>query len=216
MISGTAVRGLAPGRFPQAPHGWQRRLPWRATEFVALWVQVGEIQDGWALSFGLAPVQAGRVVLRGARFGRIPFSGGAPGEGGVGRFPPDGDGLVVARSDATLDPLRTALDHRFLIAWSGPQLAALLERILGGRERLWLHRTVDVRRLVSMLEAPAVRAARSEGFGLAAAAEAFRVPYPRPCDALDAAVTIGTLFLVVATTLAARGQGDVRSLLWRP
>jgi DNA polymerase III epsilon subunit-like protein len=112
--------------------------------------------------------------------------------------------------------LRRELDRRYLVAWSARTEAAFLDEIFCEGRTHWLRRTIDVRRLASLT-------ARLSGtdfgpdtpgvFELSSVARRYRVPEPRPRDALDAAVMTAELFLILATKLSALGYLDVASLL---
>ena len=209
------VHGGARRRLPEAVPRWVRHRAWRAVDFVALDVQATEAdpRGDAVVSFAAVPVRAGRVDLREARCGKVtpdrPSS-----QGSVGIAP----GLKerVDDLDQTLEPLRVALDRRYLITWSAEVEAPFLDQMFGGGRIRWLRRTIDVHRLVSIADRLQGRGPRPEDYGLDALAGEFRLPVPQPCDPMDAALTTAQLFLILATKLAGLGHRDVGSLLWRP
>lgn len=166
-----------------------------------------------AVSFAAVPVRAGRVDLREAQCGKVTLDRPSS-QGSVGIAP--GPEERVDDLNRTLEPLRVALDRRYLITWSAEVEAPLLDKAFGGGRNRWLRRTIDIRRLVSIADRSQGMGPRLEDYGLDALAGEFRLPVPRPCDPMDAALTTAQLFLILATKLAGRGYRDVRSLLWRP
>jgi len=110
-----------------------------------------------------------------------------------------------------LEPLRTALEGRYLLAWAAEIEASFLARTFGGRVRRWLARTIDVLPL-------AVLADRLEGrdsaqdYSLSAVVARAGLPSQEAHDALNDALMTAEVFLVVAARLARFGLEDVRTL----
>jgi DNA polymerase-3 subunit epsilon len=161
------------------------------------------------VSFGVAPVRGGRVVV-GESVHQLVASAVAssPASMKIHQILPR-DLEDAPTTEVALDLLRGALDGRFLLAWYAEVELAFLRRLFGGRRRSWARRTVDVRGLVVELEGldPDAR------LGLSVTAERYGVPVASPHEALDDALVTAQLFLVAASRLEARGDGAVRDLL---
>lgn len=198
---------------PAPPPRWIRHRPWNAADLVAVAFSATRDLDRETVSLGLVPVHLGRVVLRGAQYRKVTLDGPSPEEAGVTSantgHARQGD---VEFPVELLDALGEALDGQYVIAWSAGAEAAILDKMFGGGRKRWLRRTLDVRRMARTADRLLGRVP-GEGYGLAGAADVYRVPMPRPCDALDEALTTGELFLVLATKLARMGYADIGSLL---
>jgi len=194
-----------------ARHRGSRRRSWRDVSFASLdFETTGLDHDRDAVvSFGVVPVERGRIVLAGAvhRYvaPEIPSSVASmkihqilPND--LAEAPP----IAVAR-----DELRAALDGRVILAWYASVERTFLRRSLGGSRRAWGRRVVDVRDLAIAIEGldPESR------FSLTATAERYGVPVDSPHDALDDAFVTAQLFLVLASRLEAEGRGTLRDLL---
>lgn len=213
--TGTIRPHRADRRIPAPPPRWIRHRPWNAADLVAVAFSARRDLDRETVSFGLVPVHLGRVVLRGAQYGKVTLDGTSPEEAGV-TSATGGHARVpdVEFPEELLDTLGGALDGQCLIAWSAGAEAAILDEMFGGGRKGWVRRTLDVRRMARTSDRLLGRVAgQGYGYGLAAAADVYRVPMPRPCDALDEALTTGELFLVLATKLARMGYADIGSLL---
>ncbi len=197
---------------PAAPPRRLRRVPWREAPFAALDFETTGLDHGRdaVVSFGVVPVERGRVVLGGAvhRFVVPPLPSSPIAMRIHQILPQDLEGAPTIEEARGL--LSRCLHGRFLLAWYADVEVAFLSRIFGVGQRTWWRRTVDVRRLALALEPeprPGVR------FGLSAVAERHGVPVSRPHEALDDALVTAQLFLVLASRLEARGRGTVRGLL---
>ena len=199
---------------PEAPSRRFRQRPWKAVDLVCVYSTISEDPPQRTVRFGLAPVQSGRIVMRGARCLSVKLQARDP-----------HDVVIDERRFETLDApiqedspeaLRGGLDRRYLVAWSARTEAALLDEIFCEGRTHWLRRTIEVRRLAKLMDRLSGRDLgpdSSDVFDLPSVARRYRVPEPRPRDALDAAVMTAELFLVLATKLAALGYRDVASLL---
>ena len=166
------------------------------------------------VSLGLAPVQGGRIVMRGARCLSVKLQARDPRDVVIAerRVEPLGAPIQEDSSQA----LRGELDRRYLVAWSARTEAAFLDEIFCEGRTHWLRRIIEVSRLASLtdrLSGSDPGPDSSDVFDLPSVAHRYRVPEPRPRDALDAALMTAELFLVLATKLAALGYLDVASLL---
>lgn len=185
-LVGVVMSGVAIGR---GPRGLPEPPPRRTLRLP--WREVGFVAVCFGSSessdgapfYGLVPVEHGRVHL-------VERLGGE-----------DPAGLAMA------------LERRYLVAWSAARTAVGLEAALGGTAGGWLRRTIDLKALVGRVGAGSEGAVTAGWHDLSSAAAAFRVPSPGDGDAPDAATTIATLFLVVATKLKALGFEDTRSLI---
>lgn len=211
--TGTIRPHRAGRRIPAPPPRWIRHRPWNAADLVAVAFSVPRDTDRQTVSLGLVPVHLGRVVLQGALYRKVTLDGPSPEEAGVTSATGGHTRVAgVELPEELLDALGGALDGHYLIAWSAGAEAAILDEMFGGGRAGWVRRTLDVRRMARTADRLLGRVP-GEGYGLAAAADVYRVPMPRPCDALDEALTTGELFLVLATKLARMGYADIRSLL---
>lgn len=162
------------------------------------------------MSFGVVPVDGGRVALTGAKHRYVVPA--VPSSAISMRIhqilPRDLEGAPTI--EQARDSLSRVLHGRFLLTWFADVEVAFLAKIFGVRPRTWARRTVDVREL-----APALEGERRPGvrFTLSAVAERYGVPVATPHDALDDALVTAMLFLMLATKLEARGFGSVRSFL---
>jgi DNA polymerase-3 subunit epsilon len=203
------VGGAPPA--PGAPRRADRALSWRRTAFASLDFETTGLdyaRDA-IVSFGVVPVQGGRVRLAEAVHQLVsPSVPASPTSMRVHHLlPKDLEGApdVAGASER----LRAALEGRFLLAWFAELEVAFLARTFGTSRRSWWRRTVDVRRLAIAVERLEPDSRRS----LTAAAERAGVPVDSPHDALDDALVAAQLFLVLAGRLERVGAGRVRDLI---
>ena len=192
-----------------------RRLPWNRARFVALDFETTglDLEHDSVISFGLVPVDGGRVVLGGARYATVaPVVEISPSSIAVHGLLPDTLTAAPPLSEVR-SVLASSLEGRFLVTWAGSIEAAFLSRILGGSRRRWLARTVDVRELAKALDRR--RAAPGDGDirGLEDTMARFELPAERAHHAFDDALMTAELFLAVAAKLGPHGFGSVRSFL---
>jgi DNA polymerase-3 subunit epsilon len=196
---------------PSAPARSLRRGPWRRAPFVALDFETTglDYRRDAVIAFGTVPVRGGRVVV-GEGAERLVAAGVAssPTSMKIHQLLPRDLEEGLPPEDAG-DELRSSLEGRFLLTWYADVEVAFLRRMLGGRARTWVRRTVDVRRLAIELE----HADPEARFGLSACARRYGVPVASPHEALDDALVTAQLFLVLASKLEGRGFRTVRSLL---
>jgi DNA polymerase-3 subunit epsilon len=163
------------------------------------------------ISYGVVPVEDGRVVLGESEYHRV-----RP------RVPPSPDSVKVHQLRAqdledappvteVMEPLRLALEDRYLLVWAAGVEIGFLRRLYGGRHRWWRRRTVDVLRMVIALDRLDGR--RADDYRLETAAARFGVPVEEAHHALDDALMTAELFLVVATKMAGRGYPTIGSLI---
>ena len=199
---------------PEAPSRRFRGRSWKAVDLVCVY---STFSDGWSqrtVRFGLAPVQGGRIVMRGARCLSVKLQSRDPRDVVLAerRF----ESFDAPIQEDSSEGLRRELDRRYLVAWSARTEAAFLDEIFCEGRTHWLRRTIEVRRLASLTDRLSGRdfgPDTSRVFDLPSVARRYRVPEPQPRDALDAALMTAELFLVLATKLAALGYADVASLL---
>jgi DNA polymerase-3 subunit epsilon len=197
------------------PRRRDRRLPWTAASFVALDFETTglDLANDSVISFGLVPVDGGRVVLGGARYATVaPVVEPSPSSIAVHGLMPDTLTSAPPLS-AVRSVLAESLERRFLVTWAGTIEAAFLSRILGGSQRRWLARTVDVRPLAKALRRRSDAPGQGSIRGLEDTVARFGLPAERAHHAFDDALMTAELFLAVATKLGPHGFGSVRSLL---
>jgi DNA polymerase-3 subunit epsilon len=201
---------------PAAPPRALRRAPWRSAPFVALDFEATGLdpERDSLISFGLAPVDGGRVVVGGAVYREMaPASWPSHGSVPIHQLRPI-DLADAPTLDAVTGDLAQGLEGRFLLCWSAGIEAAFLDRVFGGGYRRWLRRTVDVLQMARALESPAGPRAERPDFRLASVAARFGVPVDRAHHALGDAMMTAQLFLVLATRLEReRRVRRVRQLL---
>lgn len=146
---------------------------------------------------------------------------------------PDADGsgargLRVGRGLGPEDPmgranrgtLAVAVARRFLVAWAANECAGFLDGVFGGGRRRWLRRTIDLGNLDRAANRGRGLAVPTEQEPFAAVARRYGVPGADSVDAIDRALAVGQLFLILATRVAGReGSGrhpdlSVNGLLW--
>ncbi|MGH2657963.1 MAG: 3'-5' exonuclease [Actinomycetota bacterium] len=200
-------------------HRSARRMawrPWRNVSFASVDVETTGLDPtrDAIVSFGVVPVEAGRARLDAAvyRVARpdVELSGRSVTVHGI--RPVDLDEAPSLSEE--VEDLRQALQGRVILAWTAWVEAHFLGRALGGRPRRWEREIIDVRRVVSWLDALEGRGRRRvDGEELVDTAERFGVPVEDAHHALSDALMTAQLFLVVATRLETMGRGRLRSLI---
>ncbi len=200
---------------PGAPSSRRLRGPWAFAPYAALDFETTglDLERDRVVSFGLVPVDRGRVV-----FGRRRYLEVSPdvdmGHRSIvvhGIRPVDvADAPPLSEAS---EELREALDERVILAWAAHVEAAFLSQAFGGRPRAWLRRCIDVRQLAMVVDRLEGTPATPGSYSLTRAASRFGIPVERPHHALDDALTTAQLFLVFAHRLAARGHATPRRLL---
>jgi len=203
------------GPLPDPPARYLRHRPWREAEYAALDFELTglEARRPEVVSYGLVPVRKGRVVIGESAYREVrPPVTPDPGSIRVhGLRPADLEG--APRLDDVRDPLRRALDGRFLLAWAAGIEVAVLGRVFGGRPWRWFRRTLDVRLLAAVLDRLEGRPVRPDALTLVATARRYGVPLASPHHALEDALATASLFLIVASKLSERGVPTVSALL---
>ncbi len=205
------VQSLNP---PEAPSRRYRGSSWKAVDLVSVYSTFVEGPHQRTVRFGLAPVQGGRIVMRGARCLSVKLQARDPRD--VVLAERRSESLGASIQEDSSEALRRELDRKYLVAWSARTEAASLDEVFCEGRTHWLRRTIEVRRLASLTDRLSGRDFGPDSpvvFDLPSVARRYRVPEPQPRDALDAAVLIAELFLVLATKLAALGYADMASLL---
>jgi DNA polymerase-3 subunit epsilon len=165
------------------------------------------------VSFGVAPVTAGRVVV-GEMLHQLvePAIPPSPSSQRVHELRPldlaGAPTLVQAR-----ETLARALEGRYLLVWFAEVETNFLSAIFGGRVRRWARRCVDVRNLAIAAANRPASAKGQPGFALSSTAARYGVPVASPHDALDDALVTAQLFLVLAGKLPGLPHPAVRDLL---
>ena len=200
--------------FPAGPPRALARSPWRRVPFAALDFETTGLDPARheVVSFGVVPVEGGRVVLAGARYREVrPRGPVRPVSVTIHQLRPvdlaQARGIEEVRAE-----LAAAIAGRFLLAWSGAVEAGFLAAVFGGSIRRWERRIVDVLGLVRFLDRVGGAAPPQGADALTAAARRLGVPVERPHHALDDALTTAQLFLVVMARLEALGATTPRRL----
>lgn len=195
-----------------------RRMAWRSwrdVSFASVDVETTGLDPARdaIVSFGVVPVEAGRARLDAAVYREarphVELSRRSVTIHGI--RPVDLD-KAPSLSDV-VEEMRQALRGRVILAWTAWVEAHFLAQALDGRPRRWERKIIDVRRLVSWLDALEGRGrGQVDGEELADTAARFGVPVEDAHHALWDALMTAELFLVVATRLEAMGRGRLRSL----
>jgi len=166
------------------------------------------------ISFGLIPIQSGRIDLSGQRYQEV-APGVEPSRSSIPIHHLRAQDLATAPAmHQVADAFRGALSGRFILAWAAEVEIAFLRKLFGGGKRAWRRRTIDVRTLIMSVERLRGGGGRGPGaYALSAAATRFGVPVEQTHHALDDAFMTAELFLVAASALEARGHGSIRDLL---
>jgi len=187
---------------------------WRDAAFAVLDFEATglDFERDHVLSYGVVPVEAGRVVMRGGvyRVVRPPVAPSAESIRVHGIRP---DELRDASSLAeVVDELMDAIGTRVLVAHAAAVELGFLGRL---RQR---HGVRPIRRAIDVLDLSDEVAARDRDapavgiLRLAALAEAHGIPVARTHHAFGDALTTAQLFLVLATRLEGLGAGRLRDL----
>jgi DNA polymerase III subunit epsilon len=207
------VRGRALG-MPAAP-ARSRGLAWREGRYAALDFETTGLNfaSDTVVSYGLVPVDVGRVRMAGAIHQLIePHVPPSPRSQTIHELrPQDLEGSPTL--DEARARFREALAGRFLLVWFADVEINFLAVIFGGARRAWRRRTIDVRSLAIVADGQPLGTARQAGYGLSATAERYGVPVANPHEALDDALVTAQLFLVLAGKLPGTPTPSVRELL---
>ena len=192
---------------------WRDARHWREATFAVLDFETTglDLAHDHVLSYGLVPVERGRIHMKGAlyRVVRPPVPIPADSVRVHGIRPVE---LTAAPSlDEVAHELLDALEGRTLVAH-----AAMIELAFLGRLRE--HGRRRIRRAIDVIDLAAELAARDRNFlrvpsaRLADLAAGFGMPVARTHHALGDALTTAQLFLVLATRLELLGAGRLRDL----
>ncbi len=185
--------------------------PWWAVDYASLDFEATglDFDRDRIISFGVVPVRQGRVEV-----GQSVYQLVDPGD-----VPPSAESVTVhglrpvdlkdaPSAAAARESLSAALSGCYLVTWWAGVEAAFLDKLFGGGVRSWFRRAVDVRQLVIALEGET-----GARLTLTQAAAKYGVPVASPHHALDDALVTAQLFLITASKMAKRNQGQVKDLL---
>lgn len=187
---------------------------WREARFAVLDFETTglDLARDHVLSFGVVPVDGGRVRLAGAvyRVVRPPIPLPASSIRVHGIRPSELEDAPPL--EETLDVLVDALRDRLLVAHAAGVELGFLERIrrLHGRPRV--RKAIDVLDLADEIARRDPASAPPPSERLAVVAERYGVPVSRTHHAFSDALTTAQLFLVLATRLERLGAGRVGDL----
>lgn len=194
--------------------GFRRSRSWRTASFAALDFETTglDLKRDHVLSYGLVPVEEGRIRLSGALYGvvRPPV-----------RVPPDSirvHGIRPVELEGTPElkdvagELLGALEARLLVAYASEIELAFLARLHEDRGLSRPRDAIDVIDLAAEV-ATREREEAPPSLRLSDLAERYGVPVARTHHALSDAFTTAQLFLVLATRLEQLGAGGVRALV---
>jgi DNA polymerase-3 subunit epsilon len=204
---GVIERPAAPAR--------ARGVPWREAAYAALDFETTglDMRTDTVVSFGVIPVDGGRVQMRGAVHQLIdPHVPPSPRSQTIHELRPQ-DLAGSPRLPEAREVLRSALDGRFLLVWFADVEVHFLTAIFGARARTWRRRTIDVRRLAMAVDGAPLAARDRPGYPLAGTAERYAVPVANTHEAFDDALVTAQLFLTLAAKLHGRGEPTARDLL---
>jgi DNA polymerase-3 subunit epsilon len=165
------------------------------------------------ISFGVVPVRGGRILLAESVYQTVLASSPLAGPSIVIHGLLAEDLADSPSMEASRPILHEALHRRFVLAWAAEVEAAFLSRVFGGAPRAWLRRTVDVLGLAVLADQLEGSTMAQGEYALSVAAARFGVPVEQPHHAFDDALTTAQVFLVLASRLAARGDGTPGSLI---
>lgn len=198
-----------------AGSGRHRRLSWREIPYASLDFETTGLDPSRdaVVSYGVVPVRSGRVRIDEGVY-RVVDPGVQVSPKAVtvhGIRPADQAG--APRIAEVAGELRGALSRSVVVAWTSWVEAAFLARSLGGRVRAWERHIVDVRRLAAWVGL--TEAGRWNGEAtLEETAERFEVPFDRAHHALWDAFVTAELFVVLATRMERRDQGEAGRIMW--
>jgi len=193
-----------------------RRRPWREAEFAALDFETTGLDyvNDAIVSFGVVPVQHGRIVLAGGVHQLVePHVPPSPRSQTIHELRPQ-DLAGSPRIGEARALLHRTLRHRFLLVWFADVELNFLSAIFGGSRSAWRRRTIDVRNLAIEADGASRSLRKQPGYGLSWAAERLGVPVASPHDALDDALVTAQAFLVLTGRLPMHPDPSVRDLLW--
>lgn len=200
---------------PPAPPMRARALGWRRSSFAALDFETTglDLRSDVVVSFGVVPVERGRVLMRGAVHQLVaPSVPPSPRSQTIHELRPQ-DLAGSPQIAEAREVLSAAIAGRYVLAWFADVEVHFLAGVFGGTNRRWRRRTIDVRNLAIAVDR-APRAARTKpGYSLTATAERFGVPVASPHEALDDALVTAQLFLVLAARIQQAPDPTVRHLL---
>jgi DNA polymerase-3 subunit epsilon len=189
-------------------------VPWREARFAALDFETTglDLRRDAVVSFGVVPIDRGRVAMRGAVHQLIePHVPPSPRSQQIHELRPQ-DLAGSPRIDEARSTLADALEGRFVLAWFASVELHFLSAVFGGRVRPWRRRMIDVRTLAIVAEGAPHGQLDHPGFPLGGTAHRYGVPVANPHEALDDALVTAQLFLVLASRLR-DGVPTVRELL---
>jgi DNA polymerase-3 subunit epsilon len=197
---------------PTAPPRTLRGRSWREVEFAALDFETTglDLARDHIVSFGVVPIRDARIPVGELVYREVsPPAAPSPVSVSVhGLRPID---LATAPSiGAERETLRSALHHRYIVAWAAEVESAFLAATFGRSSAWWRRRIIDTRVLVR-----AVERGREHRGSLSDTAARFGVPVDDPHHALDDALTTAELFLALATAMSERRVATPRTLLRR-
>lgn len=197
---------------PASPPRSLRGRPWRNVEFAALDFETTglDLARDHIVSFGVVPIRDARIPVGEMVYREVsPPAAPSPTSVSVhGLRPMD---LAMAPSiGAERETLRSALHHRFIVAWTAEVESAFLSATFGRSPAWWVRRIIDTRVLVRSLEQAHERDNQAS---LSATADRFGVPVDDPHHALDDALTTAQLFLALATAMSQQRDATPRTLL---
>ncbi len=181
----------------------RRRTPWRDARFAALDFETTGLDYGSdvVVSFGVVPVDRGRVTMRGAVHQLIePEIPPSPRSQTIHELRPQDLAGAPKIAEARAQ-LSAALAGRTLLVWFADVEMHFLRSIFGGGERQWRRRMIDVRNLAIAADGSPTSEADHPGYSLTGTAERYGVPVANPHEALDDALVTAQLFLVLVTKL---------------
>jgi DNA polymerase-3 subunit epsilon len=191
----------------------RRSRAWREASFAVLDFETTglDADRDHVLSFGLVPVESGRVVMRAAVYRVVHPPLPVPAESIRVHGIRPSDLRDAPALDEVVDELVDGLRRRELVAYAAAIELAFLERLSARHAGLRVRRAIDVLDLASAL---AGRGGGSTSLTqrLPTLADEFGVPVARTHHALGDALTTAQLFLVLATRLEALGAGRLSDL----
>lgn len=202
-------------RRPVPPSRTYRRRGWRNVPFAALDFETTglDLKRDSVISFGVVPVDGGRVSLGSALYQEVAPASPLSHESITVHHlrPIDLDG--AGAPDEARAALGAALDRRYLVVWVAEIETHFLGKMFRTRKSRWSKRAVDVARLHLAYDRLSRDVIRPRLPSLTEAAERHGVPVEDAHHALDDAVMTAQLFLVLATKLEAFGYGRLATYL---
>jgi DNA polymerase-3 subunit epsilon len=193
-----------------------RRRPWREAEFAALDFETTGLDyvNDAIVSFGVVPVQHGRIVLAGGVHQLVePHVPPSPRSQTIHELRPQ-DLAGSPRIGEARALLHRTLRHRFLLVWFADVEVNFLTRIFGGGQGAWRRRTIDVRNLAIEADGAPLSTRSQPGYGLSWSADRLGVPVANAHDALDDALVTAQAFLVLCGRMPDHPDPTAGDLLW--